>query len=54
MSEPTEPPRRFYKAVRIEAGHGYGVLLDGRKTRTPAGAPLQVPTVAVRAYAPML
>jgi chaperone required for assembly of F1-ATPase len=44
MTQPTEPPRRFYKAVRIEAGDGYAILLDGRRTRTPAGAPLRLPT----------
>ncbi|HUO21557.1 MAG TPA: ATP12 family protein [Caulobacteraceae bacterium] len=47
MSEPVEAPRRFYQAVRIEAGHGYAILLDGRRARTPGGEPLNVPTEAL-------
>jgi chaperone required for assembly of F1-ATPase len=47
MTEPSEPPRRFYSAVRIEAGHDYRLLLDGRPVRTPAGAVLTVPTEAL-------
>lgn len=37
--------RRFWKAVTVaEAGDGWSVLLDGRPPRTPAGAPLVLPT----------
>jgi chaperone required for assembly of F1-ATPase len=48
MTAPTEPPRRFYKAVSIQAGQaGHAILLDGRRARTPAGAHLSVPTEAL-------
>ena len=47
MTEPSGPPRRFYDAVRIEAGRDYRLLLDGRPVRTPAGAVLTVPTEAL-------
>jgi chaperone required for assembly of F1-ATPase len=43
--EPIAAPRRFYKTVMVEAVEGaYGVLLDGRKLRTPAKAVFSVPT----------
>jgi chaperone required for assembly of F1-ATPase len=47
-AEPTDKPRRFYKAVSTgpDAG-GFVVLLDGRRARTPAGAPLLAPTEAL-------
>jgi chaperone required for assembly of F1-ATPase len=42
------PRRRFYRtAEAIAAGSGYAVALDGRPVRTPAGAPLVVPTAAL-------
>jgi chaperone required for assembly of F1-ATPase len=42
------PPRRFYKAVRAQAvTGGFGVLLDGRAVRTPAGLALVAPTEAL-------
>jgi chaperone required for assembly of F1-ATPase len=41
-------PKRFYKAVSVEARDGhYAVLLDGRPVRTPKKALLQVPTLAL-------
>lgn len=37
--------KRFYKQVSIgEAGNGFEVLLDGRAVKTPARAPLHLPT----------
>lgn len=42
--------RRFYTsaaAVRLEDGGVYGVALDGRPVRTPAGARLAVPAAAL-------
>lgn len=40
--------KRFYKAATAgPAEHGHGVLLDGRAVRTPAKAPLVVPTAAL-------
>ena len=46
--EPTEKPRRFYKAVSvIDAEGGFGVLLDGRNLRTPKAQRLVLPTRAV-------
>jgi chaperone required for assembly of F1-ATPase len=41
--------KRFYKqaAVTDAEGGGYGVALDGRPIRTPGGAPLTTPTVAL-------
>ena len=43
--EPPVRPKRFYEAVSVEprAG-GFAVLLDGRQAKTPAAAPLQLPT----------
>jgi chaperone required for assembly of F1-ATPase len=40
--------RRFYKEVAVEpAGAGFGLRLDGRAVKTPARAPLEVPTLAL-------
>ena len=41
--------KRFYKqaAVIAQEGGGHGVALDGRAIRTPGGAPLAVPTLAL-------
>ena len=45
--EPAEKPRRFYKAVTVDAFEGgFGVLLDGRRLRTPKHQPLVLPTRA--------
>lgn len=45
--EPAEKPRRFYKAVSVEAlDNGFGVLLDGRKLRTPKAQLMVLPTRA--------
>ena len=47
-SSTSDRPRRFYKVVRaVPRDGGYTVLLDGRGARTPAGAPLVVPTQAL-------
>lgn len=45
------PRRRFWTAagVRAEPEGGFAVLLDERPLRTPAGAPLVVPTAALAA-----
>lgn len=44
----TTKPKRFWKAARAEAaGDGYAVTLDGRPVRTPARAPLVLPTLAL-------
>ncbi|MEZ5938927.1 MAG: ATP12 family protein [Hyphomonadaceae bacterium] len=41
-------PKRFYKFVETTGGEsGFGVTLDGRPLRTPAGAPLRLPTEAL-------
>ena len=43
--DPVSYPRRFWKAVSVEPReNGWAVLLDGRATRTPGGAPLSLPT----------
>ncbi len=48
MTNPTEPPGRFYKAVDIETDEGgYRIRLDGRGARTPAGKALIAPTEAL-------
>lgn len=48
MAQPTDPlekPRRFYKAVTVEARDGgFAVSLDGRTPRSPRGHPLVLPT----------
>jgi chaperone required for assembly of F1-ATPase len=49
-ASPPTKPKRFYAAA--EAGpveQGFGVLLDGRPVRTPAGARLVAPTLALAA-----
>ena len=41
-------PRRFYKTVQVEAQDGaFHVRLDGRPVRSPKGAALQAPTLAL-------
>ncbi|WP_411288134.1 ATP12 family chaperone protein [Phenylobacterium sp.] len=46
--EPTEKPRRFYKAVTVaQADGGYAVLLDGRTLSGPKGTKLVLPTRAL-------
>ena len=43
-----EPPRRFYKTVSAAAAaQGFGVLLDGKPVKTPAGKALVLPTAAM-------
>jgi len=44
--KPAQPDqKRFYKAVGVtEASGGFGIALDGRAVRTPAKAPLIVPS----------
>lgn len=45
--EPGDRPKRFWKTVTVERdGDGWGVRLDGRAPKTPAGAPLVLPTEA--------
>lgn len=42
------PAKRFWdKTTTTESRHGFGVALDGRDVRTPAKAPLAVPTLAL-------
>jgi chaperone required for assembly of F1-ATPase len=46
--QPIERPRRFYaNADPGEVDGGFGVLLDGRPLRTPAGTRLKLPTPAL-------
>jgi chaperone required for assembly of F1-ATPase len=47
--KPAQPPqKRFYKAVGVtDEGGGFGIALDGRAVRTPAKAPLLVPSRAL-------
>jgi chaperone required for assembly of F1-ATPase len=42
-------PRRFYRTVEVrpEADGRFGVTLDGRRAKTPDGAPLAAPTEAL-------
>ena len=48
FKEPGEKPRRFYKAVAVQAeGDGFLVTLDGRAMRTPGGARQVLPTRAL-------
>ena len=47
-SASTGRPRRFYKEVEVAPREGgFTLLLDGRGAKTPAGAPLVVPTRAL-------
>ena len=47
FKEPGDKPRRFYKEVTVEAVEGgFGVLLDGRRLRTPKAQALILPTRA--------
>jgi chaperone required for assembly of F1-ATPase len=40
--------KRFYKEVTVlEGGSGYGIALDGRAVKTPAGRPLGLPSRAL-------
>ncbi|MCW9034259.1 MAG: ATPase [Alphaproteobacteria bacterium] len=50
MSDEKQPAKRFYKAASYcaaEDGSGYSVTLDGRVIKTPAKAPLILPTEAL-------
>lgn len=48
LAPPTEPPRRFYKAVSTgQAAEGVGVFLDGKPVRTPVGKALTAPNAAL-------
>ena len=41
-------PKRFYEtAGAVEAAGGYGIALDGKPVRTPAGRPLAIPGAAL-------
>ena len=41
-------PKRFYESAEaVEADGGYGISLDGKPVRTPAGRPLAVPGAAL-------
>lgn len=45
--EPADRPRRFWTTVEVAARDGgWAVTLDGRAPKTPAGAPLVLPTEA--------
>jgi chaperone required for assembly of F1-ATPase len=45
---PTQKPRRFYTAAEVVAqAGGFGVMLDGRPVKTPAGDPMTVPKRAL-------
>ena len=48
-SEPPYRPKRFYKQAAAQPfdGGGFGVTLDGRAVRSPAGAVLTLPTAAL-------
>jgi chaperone required for assembly of F1-ATPase len=48
LAPPVELPKRFYKAVSVQqASDGFGVLLDGKPIKTPAGAALVLPNKAL-------
>src|SRR3546814_6579120 len=47
MTSPTRLKRFFDKATAQPLEGGHGVALDGRQVRTPAKAPLVVPTAAL-------
>jgi chaperone required for assembly of F1-ATPase len=45
---PSEKPKRFYQAATAApVGDGFGVILDSRTLRTPAGARLVMPALAL-------
>ncbi|MDJ0920587.1 MAG: ATP12 family protein [Henriciella sp.] len=47
---PTDAPKRFYKSVAVApAGDAFTIELDGRPVKTPARAPLQLPTTDLAA-----
>jgi chaperone required for assembly of F1-ATPase len=47
-AQPIERPKRFYASADPgEVDGGFGVLLDGRPIRTPAGTRLRLPTPAL-------
>jgi chaperone required for assembly of F1-ATPase len=48
LAPPTQPPKRFYKAVS-SGPHlsGFGVFLDGKPVKTPAGAVMVLPNAAL-------
>src|SRR6185503_11922349 len=47
-AQPIERPKRFYASADPgEVDGAFGVLLDGRPMRTPAGARLKLPTAAL-------
>ena len=48
LAPPTEPPRRFYKAVSVkQVTDGFGIFLDGKAARTPAAKALTLPNSAL-------
>lgn len=48
LAPPTEPPRRFYKAVTTsQVADGVGIFLDGKPVRTPVGKALTAPNPAL-------
>ncbi len=48
LAPPVEPPRRFYKVVSAgQVTDGYGVFLDGKPVKTPAGGALTLPNPAL-------
>lgn len=47
MTDAPALPRRFYASASVTEEGGFGVLLDARRLRTPAGAPLQLPSRAL-------
>lgn len=48
LAPPVEPPRRFYKTVSVEqATDEFGVFVDGKPIKTPAGGVLTVPNSAL-------
>ncbi|HVY33748.1 MAG TPA: ATP12 family protein [Caulobacteraceae bacterium] len=48
MADAVEPPRRFYKSVRVVEGEGgFTIRLDERGLRTPARSILAAPTEAL-------
>ncbi len=48
LAAPLAKPRRFYRSASVQPqGEGFAVALDGRVARTPAGAPLVLPSRAL-------